>query len=445
MPPKNIKNIKGNKNPILQLRGSKGQLTLTPPPKVVIDNSTGKDSEKEKEVKRPRSEDGSSDSNANPGKKPHEDTASLPPSSESEQVEVEDMEDLMADKEILMQEIDDLLGASQAGQVLKDKLDGFLQKTVEVSKRRPVAEVDVDSIKHAVREDILQEMEYRLREDKELERTARTVCIQGKMSLVDSLLDKNAPPEDVLTGIITTLTFNRVCVLSCRQWRSAEDNSLQSYTVELGSRQQKATLYRYVAAHMRTKSQWAQFLRPLSFRDLVPKRYMAEAKALLGRAAEAKREKKILAYKVKVVGYECLPAMMVRTASRGWYTAEMVQRQRSGRRPAEAGTSGGPKGADRSGEWQQQQRGGEGGGGSRGSGRGPTPQVEDKEASLERLAKNMMKDPTSYIGRIEDELYEAQRALRRFSDLRDNFFKAMEGTEWQAEQDRRDEDNYQEI
>ena len=65
-----------------------------------IEDNNKKDIEKEKEAKRPRSEDGGSDSNANPGKKPHEDTASLPPSSESEQVEVEDMEDLMADKEI---------------------------------------------------------------------------------------------------------------------------------------------------------------------------------------------------------------------------------------------------------------------------------------------------------------------------------------------------------
>jgi len=437
MPPKKDRN--------LQLRMSRGQLTLVVPPKVVTVDNTEKDIEKEKEAKRPRSEDEGSDSNINPGKKPHEDVASLPSSSESVQLEVEKMEDLVAEKEVLMQQVDSLLGASEKAQALREKIDGFLQRAEEYVKKRTLSEVDVDSIKQSVREDIMQEMEYNLREDRELERTGRSVCIQGLRPLVDQYLDGKASQEDILTGIVLSITNNRVTVLSCRQWRSTEDNSLQSYTVELGSRQQKAALYRYVAAHMRTNSQWAAFLKPLSFRDLVPKQYMAEAKVMLKKAAEAKQKREILAYKVKVVGYECLPSMVVKTTSRGWHTVDMVKSRRGVRRPSEAGTSGGPEGADRS-EWQQQRkRRGGGRGGGQGMGSGAAPTDDDREASLQRLTKNMKNDPTSYIGRVEQEITDAQQALARFCDLRDNFYEAMKGTEWQAEQDRRDEDCFQEL
>ena len=356
-------------------------------------------------------------------------------------VKEDGLQELTMEKDNLLKDASVLLGATEEGRNIMAKLNSLFDRTQELVRSKLQNTVEVEKMRRQVREAVLREVQ----EDKELEILARTVSIHGILKLKDTFLDGSAPLEDIITDVIHNITRTRVVVMSCRIWRAAEDNKPKSASVVLGSKQQKDALYRYVATHMRLKSQWHQFLQGMSFRDMVPREYMEEAQDMLKRAADMKRKEAITGYKIKTVGKYCLPALVVRSRQRGWHIYEVAQRRTEAR--IEDSQDGGSMM-----EMEDSFGFGEASGASQKGPQGRTKKREKeirdhkrREDSLERLRLSASKDPDSYLGKLEDEERRAARTAQGYYERKVEFLKSMEGTEWMAERNRKEEESYAEA
>lgn len=395
------------------------------------------------EKKRPHSmmSDSPFGSEGHAAKKQHAGSSSGGSITEGEEQEAGDLEALIAEKDILMKNASSLLGATDEGRVLVSKLNELFSKTHDFVRFRTSCTHNVEKMKRKIREAVLQEV----KEDRELELLSRTVTIQGILRLKDTYLDGQAPLEDIITDVINNITRARVTVLSCRVWRSAEDNKPKSASVVLGSRQQKDALYRYVATHMRLKTEWHQFLQGMSFRDTVPREYMAEAQALLKKGAEMKHKGHINGYKIKTVGYHCLPALVIRSRQRGWHISEVTPRRlpaSDGGREEDLEEMEGEEGS-----YNRSEAAGFSQGEEDPRGRKREQQIrehERREDSIKRLRKRSSEDPDAYLHRLEYEEQRASRTASGYYDLKVKFLESMQGTAWMAERDKREEENYAE-
>lgn len=351
--------------------------------------------------------------------------------------EVENTEDLEAEKEAIMHKLSSVLGSNDESKNIMDTISAYIKKAEDLAAAKH------GGCSHLRPEDVEEVKDYVLREsledaikDRELERLARTVCIQG---LVPS---KTRPKyqwdtlEDWLVDLVHEATNYRVSVHYCRLWRSAEDNKPKSATVVLGSVMQKEVLYRHIAAHMRNKTKLASDLYGLSFRDMIPRDYMEDATRMLRRGADLKRKGEILGYKVKAMGYYCLPALFVRTKQRSWHMIEKTKL----RTEAEKQQAGGEEEErEEAGSGRQRQ----GAAGSSKKSKKPVPAwrkktVAEEEDYLEKLRRNAQKDPAAYYAAIQDLQYKYYNEAQKF-------MISMEGTEWYKAREAREEEAFSEA
>jgi hypothetical protein len=166
-----------------------------------------------------------------------------------------------------------------------------------------------ETVKKASRDAMKQ-----MQKENELNAVARSVMVYNINKIqVDKTIYDRAPMEEVLTEELLAFTRHRITVQDVVTFGRDDKGVPTMARVLLGSRRQRAILYRLLGEMGRgAKMAAADTMRPLSFRDMFPRELIEDSKANVQKGLGLKRSGNVHSFRVIAQGVGCVPVLQVR-------------------------------------------------------------------------------------------------------------------------------------